>query len=134
MGLVQTLKVFVEIDPSHPVFAKFRVSHGFYTEFCGGLLRDVLKAMPKLHAVQISGRPSVQVDGPLVSRLRQEVEAQGKLLKWGEMGRRVSVEAKTAEVALTLKSAIPKDSIWSVRTAEPVFQEARGGLMLPLAK
>jgi hypothetical protein len=93
MDSVQTLRVFVEIDPSHPVFAKFRVSHGFYTEFCGGLLRDVLKAMPRLRVVQISGRPSVQMDGPLVSRLQKEVEAEQRVLRWGEMGKNCTAEA-----------------------------------------
>lgn len=81
MGSVHTLKVFVEVDPSHDVFAKFRISHEFYTDFCGGLLKDVLKAMPRLEVVQMSGRPSVQMDGPLVSRLHQEVEAEGRVLK-----------------------------------------------------
>lgn len=88
MHAAQTLRVFVEIDPSHPVFAKFRISHGFYTEFSGGLIRDILAAMPKVDVVQIDGRPSVQMDGPLVSRLRQEIEAQGKVIKWGEMGKK----------------------------------------------
>lgn len=92
MDSVQTLRVFVEVDPSHPVFAKFRVSHGFYTEFCGGLLRDVLKAMPRLRVVQISGRPSVQMDGPLISRLQKEVEAEQRVLRWGEMGKNCTAE------------------------------------------
>lgn len=78
------LRVFVEIDPSHPVFARFRVSHGFYTEFAGNLLRDVLVAMPQIKFVQLDGNPSVQMDGPLVSRLRSEIEAQGRVVKWGK--------------------------------------------------
>ncbi len=85
---VQTLRIFVEIDPSHPVFAKFRISHGFYTDFSGNLLRDILVAMPQVDVVQIDGRPSVQIDGPLVSRLRKEVEGQARLIRWGEMGKR----------------------------------------------
>lgn len=119
MASVQTLMVFVEVDPSHPVFAKFRISHGFYTEFCGGLLRDVLKAMPRLKVVQISGRPSVQMDGPLVSRLQREVEAQGRILKWGDMQRRVS-EDKTSEAALVVKKAVSEHSILSTGLAETV--------------
>jgi hypothetical protein len=118
MASVQTLMVFVEVDPSHPVFAKFRISHGFYTEFCGGLLRDVLKAMPRLKVVQIAGRPSVQMDGPLVSRLQREVEAQGRILKWGDMQRRVSVEDKTSEVALAEKTAVSEHSIRSTGPTE----------------
>jgi hypothetical protein len=122
MGSVQVLQLFVEIDPSNPVFAKFRVSDGFYTEFCGGLLRDVLKAMPRLKIVQISGRPSVQMDGPLVSRLRREVEAQRRVLRWGEMGGGISVEEKTAELAHAVKRVVLEDPIWSGRTAETVSQ------------
>jgi len=91
---IQTLRVFVEIDPSHPVFAKFRVSHGFYTEFSGDLLKDILLAMPQLEIVHIDGRPSVQSDGPLVSRLRKEAEAQGRMIKWGEIGRRGEVPVR----------------------------------------
>ncbi len=81
---VRCLRVFVEIDPSHPVFARFRVSHGFYTEFAGNLLRDVLVAMPQVEFVQLDGNPSVQMDGPLVLRLRREVEDQGRLVTWGK--------------------------------------------------
>ena len=86
MEAVQMLKIFVEIDPTHPVFAKFRVSHGFYTEFSGTLVKDILAAMPGLEIVLIEGRPSVQKDGPLISRVKREVEAQGKLIEWGEIG------------------------------------------------
>jgi len=120
MASAQTLMVFVEVDPTHPVFSEFRISHGFYTEFCGGLLRDVLKAMPRLKVVQISGRPSVQMDGPLVSRLRREVEAQGRILKWGDMEHRASVEDKTSEVALTMRKAVSEHSIRSAGAVETV--------------
>jgi hypothetical protein len=124
MGSVHTLKVFVEIDPSHSLFAKFRVSHGFYTDFCGGLLRDVLKAMPRLEIVQISGRPSVRMDGPLVSRLRREVEAQGRVLRCGEMARRLSGTDTAAEVA---KDIVLEDLVWSVRSAETFLSGGLGG-------
>jgi hypothetical protein len=123
MASVQTLMVFVEVDPSHPVFAEFRISHGFYTEFCGGLLRDVLKAMPGLKVVQISGRPSVQMDGPLVSRLQREVEAQGRMLKLGDTQRRVSAEDSTSEVALAVRKAVSEHSIWSAEAAEQCPRE-----------
>lgn len=81
---VRCLKAFVEVDPSHPVFAQFRVSHGFYTEFAGNLLRDVLGAMPQVDFVHLDGNPSVQTDGPLVSRLKSEAEAQGNSVRWGK--------------------------------------------------
>jgi hypothetical protein len=78
------LRVFVEVDPSHPIFASFRVSHGFYTEFAGKLLRDVLVAMPQVQCVQLDGNPSVRMEGPLVSRLRAEIEALGRVVEWGK--------------------------------------------------
>lgn len=84
LSQVRCLRVFIQVDPSHPVFAQFRVSHGFYTEFAGTLLRDVLGAMPQIEFVQLDGNPSVQMDGPLVSRLRSEIEAQGNMVRWGK--------------------------------------------------
>ena len=87
------LRVFVEIDPSHPIFASFRVSHGFYTEFAGKLLRDVLVAMPQVECVQLDGNPSVRMEGPLVSRLRVEIEALGRVVEWGrDRGREEAAE------------------------------------------
>ncbi len=83
LSQVKCLRVFVEIDPSHPVFARFRVSHGFYTEFAGNLLRDVMVAMPQIETVQLDGNPSVQMEGPLVSRLRREIETRGREVTWG---------------------------------------------------
>ena len=56
-------------------------------DFCGGLLKNVLKVMPRLGIVQIPGRSYVQMDGPLTSRLQREVEAQGKVLEWDQTGR-----------------------------------------------
>jgi hypothetical protein len=84
LSQLSCLRVFVRIDPSHPVFARFRVSHGFYTDFAGSLLRDVLVAMPQIEFVQLDGNPSVQMDGPLVSRLRIEIEEQGRQVNWGK--------------------------------------------------
>lgn len=80
---VQTLRIFVELDPSHPMFAKYRISYDFYTNFCGNLLKGVLAAMPQLIAVELDGNPGVDVKGPLVSRLRSEIEQQRKSVHWG---------------------------------------------------
>ena len=115
MASVQTLMVLVKVDPSLPIFAKIRISYGFYTEFCGGLLRDVLKVMPRLKVVQIIGSPTVPMDGPLVSRLRCEVESQGRILKVGR-----HVADKTSEVALSAKKAIAEHSMRSAGAAEIV--------------
>ncbi|KAK5092690.1 hypothetical protein LTR70_006760 [Exophiala xenobiotica] len=81
---VQTLRVFVEFDPSHPAFEKYRKSYSFYTDFCGDLLGEVLEAMPQLRYVELDGNPGVDVDGPLVSRLRQEAEEEEKEVRWGK--------------------------------------------------
>jgi hypothetical protein len=80
MASVQMWMVFVEVDPSHPVFTKFRISHGLRSPGVD-LSGDVLKAMPRLKVVRITGAPSVQMDGPLEWRLRCEVEAQGRTRK-----------------------------------------------------
>jgi len=86
MEAVQTLKIFVEVDPSEPMFAKYRISYDFYTNFCGNLLRDILNVMPQLRFVELDGNPAVEVHGPLVSRLRAEAEGKGKLIHWGTEG------------------------------------------------
>lgn len=78
LSAVQTLKIFVELDPSLPMFDKYRVSPTFYTDFCGNLLRDVLATMPHLKAIEMDGNPGVDTTGPLVSRLFDEVEKKGK--------------------------------------------------------
>lgn len=81
---IQTLRVFAEFDPSHPTFAKYRVSKDFYTDFCGDLLADVLEVMPQLKYVEFDGNPGVDVNGPLVKRMREEAVEAGKEVRWGK--------------------------------------------------
>lgn len=81
---VQTLRVFVEFDPSHPAFARYRKSYSFYTDYCGDLLGDVLEVMPQVRQVELDGNPGVDVHGPLVSRLKEEILEQDKEVKWGK--------------------------------------------------
>ena len=83
LDAVQTLRIFIELDPSHPVFARYRISLNFYTDFCGELLNDILGAMPQLKFIELDGNPSVQKNGPLVTRLFEEADAKGKIVKWG---------------------------------------------------
>lgn len=83
MKHVKTLKLFIEMDPSEPMFAKYRISKDFYTNFTGNLLREVLTCLPMCEMVELDGNPSVRVRGDLVGRLRQEVEARGKKVVWG---------------------------------------------------
>ncbi|EXJ92037.1 hypothetical protein A1O3_00587 [Capronia epimyces CBS 606.96] len=83
LSAVQTLKVFVELDPSLPMFEKYRVSYDFYTDFCGDLLSEVLAAMPHLTALEMDGNPGIDSTGPLVSRLLAEAENKGKMCTLG---------------------------------------------------
>ncbi|OAL40589.1 hypothetical protein AYO20_00325 [Fonsecaea nubica] len=83
LSAVHTLKVFVELDPSLPMFEKYRVSLDFYTDFCGDLLRDVLACMPHVSHVEMSGNPGIDTTGPLVSRLLKEVEFKGRTCTLG---------------------------------------------------
>lgn len=83
MVRVRTLKVFVQCDPSHPVFDGFRKSRDFYTWYAGNLLREILQRLPGLVQVEFDGWPSVQKHGPLMSRLLLEVRTAGKKVLWG---------------------------------------------------
>lgn len=79
---VQTLMVFVELDPSDPVLKVKRDVYEPYIDLCGTLLQEVLGVMPDLRYVEFDGNPGVDVQGPLVSRLRSQVEAEEKVIKW----------------------------------------------------
>ncbi|KPI38263.1 uncharacterized protein AB675_12152 [Cyphellophora attinorum] len=82
---VRVLRVFVTLDPTGDDFEKYRISYDFYTDFCGELLREVLKAMPKaLEMVELSGYEHVEPDGPLVSRLAKEAIAKEKVVLYGQ--------------------------------------------------
>ncbi|KAJ5095741.1 hypothetical protein NUU61_005097 [Penicillium alfredii] len=83
MTFLRTLKVFVQCDPSHPVFEGFRVSKDYYTEFSGRLMRQILERLPNLVQVEFDGYPSVQKSGPLMSRLLQETRDHHKKILWG---------------------------------------------------
>jgi len=83
LSAVQTLKIFVELDPSLPMFEKYRVSFDFYTDFCGNLFHDVLETMPHLTAIELDGNPGVDTNGPLVSRLLAEAQGEGKTCSMG---------------------------------------------------
>ena len=80
---VRTLRIFVECDPSQPMYKGFRKSESFYTNFTGKLLVEILKRLPSLKEVRIDGNPSVSSTGPLVYKLAREVEKAGKRIVWG---------------------------------------------------
>lgn len=83
MVRARTLKVFIQCDPSHPVFEGFRVSKDYYTLFAGNLLQQVLARLPNLTWVEFDGYPSVQRKGALMKRLLGETRAAGKKILWG---------------------------------------------------
>ncbi|KAK5103914.1 hypothetical protein LTS08_003337 [Lithohypha guttulata] len=80
---LRTLRVFVEFDPSHPAFKMHRISENYYTDFCGELLGDILETMPQCGYVELDGNSGVDVNGPLVRKLREEVKEAERELRWG---------------------------------------------------
>lgn len=83
MACARTLKVYIQCDPSHPVFEGFRVSKDYYTEFAGKLMQQILARLPNLAQVEFDGYPSVQKKGPLMTRLLEETRAANKKVLWG---------------------------------------------------
>lgn len=83
MVLTRTLKIFIECDPSQPVFEGFRISKEYYTEFAGRLLKQVLERLPGLVQVEFDAYPSVMKNGSLMSRLLKETRAAQKKILWG---------------------------------------------------
>lgn len=83
MVLTRTLKVFIECDPSQPVFEGFRISKEYYTEFAGRLMKQILERLPSLVQVEFDAYPSVQKNGSLMSRLLEETRAAQKKVLWG---------------------------------------------------
>jgi hypothetical protein len=83
MERVRTLKVFIQCDPSHPVFEGFRISKDFYTEFAGALFQQIVERLPGLVQVEFDAYPSVQKSGSLMSRLLHDTETAQKKILWG---------------------------------------------------
>lgn len=83
MVLTRTLKVFIECDPSQPVFEGFRISKEYYTEFAGRLMKQILERLPGLVQVEFDAYPSVQKNGSLMTRLLEETQAAQKKILWG---------------------------------------------------
>ncbi|RAH40313.1 uncharacterized protein BO95DRAFT_448017 [Aspergillus brunneoviolaceus CBS 621.78] len=83
MVRIRTLKVFLEVDPSHPVFEGFRISRDFYTNFSGNILHEVLARLPNLEYVEFDAWPSVRKSGGLMKRLLHEARAARKKIAWG---------------------------------------------------
>lgn len=74
---VKSLLVFVEVDPSDPVFNGFRISSTYFPDFCHDLLRKTLSRIPGLCRIVFESFPSVKWDGDLMTSLVSEAESTG---------------------------------------------------------
>ncbi|KAL8650833.1 MAG: hypothetical protein Q9226_004977 [Calogaya cf. arnoldii] len=83
-GNVRTLKIFVEVDPSSPIFNGFRLSWNFYTDFCGDILRQIMERLPLLETVEFDAYSSVDLNGALMTRLLEETTKGKKRIAWGK--------------------------------------------------
>lgn len=105
---ITCLDVFVALDPSHPVFAKLKAARQF-PDFAGGLLRDLLKAMPQIEAVSIDRNPGVRRDGPLLTRLQLEIEKQERRLYWDDKDADTSLNTNYSTVCNRCKGCKEKE-------------------------
>ena len=80
---LRTLKVFVQCDPSDPIFNGFRTSKRFYTDFAGDLLAHIIDRLPALDSIHFDGWPSVSCEAPLMARLLDEARKGGKTVALG---------------------------------------------------
>ncbi|KAL8661534.1 MAG: hypothetical protein Q9168_008376 [Polycauliona sp. 1 TL-2023] len=81
---VRTLKIFVEVDPSSPIFKGFRLDCDFYTDFCGTLLRQIMERLPLLDTIEYDAYSSVDRNGALMIRLLEESKKGRKKITWGK--------------------------------------------------
>ncbi|KAF5857039.1 hypothetical protein ETB97_006393 [Aspergillus alliaceus] len=123
MVRARTFKVFIEVDPSHPVFEGFRLSKSFYTDFSGGILRDVLARMPNLEHVEFDGWPSVRKNGALMQRLLEETRIAKKKIAWGpERGwTDFDEEDMDKPMVYELKSVIERDQNKDSHQSDSLF-------------
>lgn len=84
---LRRLRIFVEVDPSHPVFEGWRIDETFYTIFSSELLRRALMLLPESAdpVVELDAWPSVQRDGPLVRALLKVARGEGNRIEFGPM-------------------------------------------------
>lgn len=80
---VRSLKIFVEVDPSHEIFEGFRVDDTFYTAFSSGLLNGILHQIPSISVIEFDAYPSVKKRGELMSALIDAAQAAHKRITWG---------------------------------------------------
>ncbi|KAH8723780.1 hypothetical protein GQ44DRAFT_760769 [Phaeosphaeriaceae sp. PMI808] len=81
---IYRLQIFIELDPaSSEIFSGFCVGDNFYTEYCVGLLRNLLAQIPSISEVEFDAYPSVSKDTPLLLGLKAETKLNQKKIGWG---------------------------------------------------
>jgi hypothetical protein len=80
---LKRLDVHIDIDPSSSVFAGYRKSDTFYTEFSGKLLKNTIAALPSIEEVRFAGYPSATLEDPLLNRLVAEAKEAGMQVAFG---------------------------------------------------
>ncbi|KAL4819197.1 hypothetical protein BDW67DRAFT_155450 [Aspergillus spinulosporus] len=125
MTRLRLLKVFVECDPSHPVFDGFRISNNFYQDFAGGLLRQILERLPRLEHVEFDGNPSVMKGGALMKRLLHEARTAGKKIVWGPQRGWTDYDKEdmiAERVVYGLQSTARRPPVTYIRESSSLFQ------------
>lgn len=85
---LKLLKIFVQCDPSDSFFAGFRgqnANEDTYKWFCVELLRSILEQVPRLRTIEIDAFPGIKRNAPLITALKETIEAAGKKLIWGPL-------------------------------------------------
>lgn len=95
---VRKLDVFVECDPSDPIFKGFRRSEGFYQTFSRRLMAEVVESLPAVKAIQFDGYPSVKKKGPMIQELVEEARKLDQAVCWGPVRGWTDVDVKEDEV------------------------------------
>ncbi|KAK7733980.1 hypothetical protein SLS53_007975 [Cytospora paraplurivora] len=80
---VRSLSVFVEIDPSDPLFNGWRKSNGFYESFSKSLLGEILEGLPSLKVVRFDAGRSVKKAGDMMQGLLEVTKASKLNITWG---------------------------------------------------
>ena len=123
---LRVLKVFVECDPSHPMYNGFRKSKDFYTTFCGNLMEQIVRRLPNLKEVQLDSYSGVSREGPLVQRLVREVRSTGKKVSWASVPEDDIIVHTFEKVS---NSPMFVDTLLIIKTAERKYSSGDGPIL-----
>jgi len=114
---VKRVDVFVECDPSDKWFNGFRRADGFYEEFCGGLLSQVLAAVPSVEQVSFDGNSTIRKQGAMMRSLLAVTSAAGRPVRWGShRGWTDGDEVEIEPLAAAFAALAPVTSLLSTAT------------------